>query len=239
MDAWTVVFRNIYTGFLLRDFFGKIVPGTVFLVSVLCLFRSPRDVFAELKKDMPVFALLIFAGFAWTVTLGTQSLAEGLGIWSYFPTGQASNTVAAPQQSFLGNLFAPGADPNYDRSMVEVDQFQRKATEDEKQQYERMVVIKEACGNLFMAALLSFPIWVMRQLLQNAALRHVIQRWRFTTVAPKLMLGIYALLIMVGLHRMHLQHVYRQLKWAQDVTAIHANEPENKQTSVQLDVEQK
>jgi hypothetical protein len=76
-EAWVAVFRNLYTGFLLRDFAGKIVPGTLLLFSLWSLFRPPRTILAEIKNEVPVFVVLLVAGLAWTVTLGTQSLAEG------------------------------------------------------------------------------------------------------------------------------------------------------------------
>jgi len=44
----------------------------------------------------------------------------------------------------LKRLFVPAADPDFDKDTLEVDAFQRKASEDEKQRYERFVAIKEA-----------------------------------------------------------------------------------------------
>ena len=236
MEAWTVVFRNLYTGFLLRDFAGKIVPGALFLFSLLCLTRQPKEVFSEFKKELPIFVILLFAGFAWTVTLGTQSLAEGLHIWSYF-AGERGAPSLHPQ-SVIKDLFEPAPDPTFDKDMLEVDDFQRIATEDEKQQYERYVVIKEACGNLFVAALLSIPLWVIR-----AVLKRQRQPGAHQALSPARMLRVvwctYLVLVLVGLHRMHLQHAYRQTKWAQDMRAKHQRNEETKPLSLQLNVEQK
>lgn len=62
-DGWQVVFRNLYTGFLLRDFAGKIVPGIHLLFSVTSMFRSPSDLIKKTLKELPVFAIFLLAGF--------------------------------------------------------------------------------------------------------------------------------------------------------------------------------
>jgi hypothetical protein len=80
MEVWQAIFGNLYSGFLLRDFAGKIVPGVLLLFSICCLYREPKKLFEFLAKDVPTFTLVFVAGFAWILTLGTQSLAEGLGI---------------------------------------------------------------------------------------------------------------------------------------------------------------
>lgn len=104
-EAWVVIFRNLYTGFLLRDFAGKIVPGMLLLFSISAMFRRPREIAVDLRKEIPLFGVLLIAGLAWTVTLRTQSLADGLGIWNYFPaTGSTSQT-----KFFWREFFVPGS----------------------------------------------------------------------------------------------------------------------------------
>lgn len=57
-ETWQAVFRNLYTGFLLRDFGGKIVPGVYLLFSIASMFRSPAGLTREIRKDVPVFAII-------------------------------------------------------------------------------------------------------------------------------------------------------------------------------------
>jgi hypothetical protein len=226
-EAWVAVFRNLYTGFLLRDFAGKIVPGTLLLFSLWSLFLPPRTILAEIKNEVPVFVVLLVAGLAWTVTLGTQSLAEGLGIWRYFP---GENIQGTQQTGLLIGLISPPTDTTFDKDTNEVDEFQSKASEDEKQQYERFMVIKEACGNLFVAALLSTPIWIYIGAQSWLALR---SRWDFYRGSWKAALfSAYLLLILIGLHRMHSQHVYRQLQFAKDIGQKHKTAAELPTSSV-------
>jgi hypothetical protein len=242
-ETLQVVFRNLYTGFLLRDFAGKIVPGIYLLFSVASMFCSPSDLSKEIRKYVPVFAIFLLAGFAWTVTLGTQSLAEGLGIWRYFPVGSpAAQVTPIPRVGFWKDLFQGGDETSFDASTAKVDLFQSGATEDEKQQYERFVVIKEACGNLFIAGLLSFPAWLF--VLVNAgnaehqrhgASKETIRRnWGiWTKKLSRNGIGVlYLVLVMVGLHRMNAQHVRRQLRYTEIIMENRKNQPQNSQSAI-------
>jgi hypothetical protein len=239
-ETWQAVFRNLYTGFLLRDFAGKIVPGTYLLFSVASMFRSPADLIKEIRKDVPVFAILLVAGLAWTVTLGTQSLAEGLGIWRYFPVGSPpAQVIPTARVGFWRDLFQGGDETNFDASTAKVDMFQGGATEDEKQQYERFVVIKEACGNLFIAGLLSLPAWLIViftggntehhshrvSRVQNSS--RIGRDWAIRTkkLSKNGIAVIYFVLVMIGLHRMNAQHVRRQLRYTEIIMENRKNQP--------------
>jgi hypothetical protein len=241
-ETWQAVFRNLYTGFLLRDFAGKIVPGVYLLFSVASMFRSPADLMRELRKDVPVFAIILVAGLAWTVTLGTQSLAEGLGIWKYFPVGAPAQGTSRVHIGFWLDLFQGGDETSFDANTAKVDLFQIGATEDEKQQYERFVVIKEACGNLFIAGLLSLPAWLIvlfasdeRASDGNAATRNErnAQRGRhdrmigLRTVSVRGVGFLYFVLVMVGLHRMNAQHVRRQMRYTEIIMENRKKQPQN------------
>lgn len=244
MEVWQAVFRNLYTGFLLRDFAGKIVPGCYLLFSICILFQEPKKLFQFLTKDLPAFTLIFLAGFSWIVTLGTQSLAEGLGIWRYFPDEVKTTAPASPRIGFWRNLLTRGDDSSFDKDTLQIDAFQSKATEDEKQQYERFVVIKEACGNLFVAGLLSLPAWLYRLVTsRNEPLRK--KAWMASSIwgylpSARITLGlVYGLLVMVGLHRMHAQHVHRQFQFANDLAEKHKNEPTQKPSVFHMDLEEK
>jgi len=246
-ETWQAAFRNLYTGFLLRDFAGKIVPGIYLLFSVTSMFYSPADLIKENRKEVPVFAILLVAGLAWTVTLGTQSLAEGLGIWRYFPVGSApAPVIPSARVGFWEDLFQGGDETSFDVSTAKVDLFQGGATEDEKQQYERFVVIKEACGNLFIAGLLSLPAWLVVIFVgkdtqnhsdgtnkdrSSARTRHA---WAIRTKKfGRNGIGVlYFVLVMTGLHRMNAQHVRRQLRYTEIIMENRKNQPPNPPTVI-------
>lgn len=234
METWQVIFRNLYTGFLLRDFAGKVVPGVLLLFSITAMFRSPKQLIQDLRKDVPIFTILFVAGFAWIVTLGTQSLAEGLGIWKYFPISRTAPVTPGVRVGFWSNLSFGGDETSFDESTARVDLFQLDATEDQKQQYERFVVIKEACGNLFISGLLSLPAWMVVLFNRSKSSDHISEghgsvkkvgsaraphEWskQLKYVGAPIMGSVYFLLVMTGLHRMNAQHVRRQLRYAEIV----------------------
>lgn len=244
-ETWQAVFRNLYTGFLLRDFAGKIVPGIYLLFSITSMFRGPASLVKEIRKEVPVFAVILLAGLAWTVTLGTQSLAEALGIWKYFPVGPASAQVKPSAHiGFWVDLFQGGDETNFDANTAKVDLFQIGATEDEKQQYERFVVVKEACGNLFIAGLLSLPAWLIVIFSKRNADGGTVRsegnprrtggQWmvRIKTFSRSGIGFVYFALIMIGLHRMNLQHVGRQMRFTEIVMQNRNNQPQNPTTVV-------
>jgi Trk-type K+ transport system membrane component len=238
-ETWQAVFRNLYTGFLLRDFAGKIVPGVYLLFSITSMFRAPVSLVKEIRKEVPVFAVILMAGLAWTTTLGTQSLAEALGIWKYFPAGSASaQPKSSPHIGFWVNLFQGDDETNFEANTAKVDLFQIGATEDEKQQYERFVVVKEACGNLFIAGLLSLPAWLVvifsERNSDGATVRnegnprrprsHLMVRIK--TLSRGGIGFVYFAVIMIGLHRMNLQHVGRQMRFTEIVIENRRNQPQ-------------
>jgi hypothetical protein len=226
MELWQAVFRNFYTGFLLRDFVGKIVPGVLLLFSICTMYYDPKKLFHYLTKDLPTFTIIFLAGFAWTITLGTQSLADGLRIWRYFPEEPQAASIGTPQLGFWKNLLTRGDDSSFDKDTLQIDEFQTKASEDEMQQYERFVVIKEACGNLFISGLLSIPAWMCGFVTRRAALKTRMHGvWIYATKIHIALGGFYILLIMTGLHRMHAQHVHRQFQFANDLVEKHRNQP--------------
>lgn len=237
MEAWQAIFRNLYTGFLLRDFAGKIVPGVLLLFSICSMYREPKRLFQFLTKDVPTFTLIFIGGLAWTVTLGTQSLGEGLGIWRYFPVALSTPATGLSQPGFWRNLFIIGDDRTFDSDTLRIVEFQEKASEEEKQQYERFVVIKEACGNLFVTGLCSAPAWFFVFLRQFSVTSHnqkPLGKFNTVQTAGFVLGGLYVLLIMIGLHRMHAQHVHRQFQYANDLAEIHRIQPDASDGTVNL-----
>jgi hypothetical protein len=226
-EAWQGVFRNLYTGFLLRDFAGKIIPGIVLLFSISTIFQDMRNSAVLFTKKIPVASLILISGLAWIVTLGTQSLAEGIGVWRYFPAEKQQSSQE--KTGFMSQLLGPGDEQAFDKNTMQIDEFQSKATEDEKQQYERFVVIKEACGNLFVACLISIPALFLGYLLRNPKITTYLQTklpaYNYLPSGKGVLLSFYVLIIMIGLHLMHAQHVHRQFSYAENLVKKHANSP--------------
>jgi hypothetical protein len=134
------VVTGLYTEFLLRDFAGKVVPGLFFAFSVLCLFYTPKDIMSCISQILAIIFCL-----AWTFPLGMQNLAESIHLWNihlwqYFPDADIGAQILVPASENRSETFI--------QDQIRIVEFQRMACPDEKNQYERFVVIKEACGNL-------------------------------------------------------------------------------------------
>jgi hypothetical protein len=195
MEGLHQLFLDLYQRFLLRDFAGKIIPGAVLLFSVCSMFLEPRDLMIRLSKTRwPLLALL--GGLAWTITLGTQSIADFVGAWAYFPGGNS--------------------EAQFQEHTIRVEQFLATATDGQKLQYERFVVIKEACGNLFVAGVLSVVPWIYFCL--NRFSGSFVSWKRNRVVAGSILVALLAL-VLSGLYRMHWQHVERQWSFATGIAA--------------------
>jgi hypothetical protein len=195
MEALQVVFKELYTSFLLRDFAGKIVPGSFLLFSYALFFCSPSDILKIATGRVSIVLVLWVAGLAWTVVLGLQSLAELTGIWQYYPVVSGAEMPA----------------------QLEIERFLRLACADERLQYERFVVIKEATGNLFIVGLLSTPawIWLLIKLFNSMETREVL--WSdWTTNSRTIIIISLMAIIMIGLFVMNREHVNKQYNLAID-----------------------
>jgi hypothetical protein len=161
MEAWVAAISQVYTLFILRDLFGKIVPGAILLFSVSAALTSPSQAYHFIVSRIPTALVLILLRACWTTTLGTQRMAEWLHYWSYWGSVQSQCTDL---QELGGSVReTDGRDHQSECAELIVARF-RAATKDQEfqsRQYERFVVIKEATGNFGFSALLSLPAWLL------------------------------------------------------------------------------
>jgi hypothetical protein len=213
LETAQAVLNGLYTSFILRDFAGKVVPGAFFAFSVLSLFYKPKDIIAYVSQ-VPVVALAIWLGFSWTYTLGVQSLAEYIGIWNYFPHDTTGTNALhqTPRAKFI-------------LDQLRIVDFLRIACPDEKNQYERFVVIKEACGNLFLSISMSIPFWTVIFVRSIAS-----SGFRCIYVVYTLLVVTFTFGGLFGLYRMNGQHVERQYDYADAVAKKYKSRPCEKDT---------
>lgn len=187
-------FTLLYTDFLLRDVFGKIVPGM--LVIVVLFAVSQDDILAALDKlggvDWWVWVGAI--GPAWLCGFAVQSLGELVRVIRYFPPAPKNQTEEKHFREMYGDL----------------RQIWSTASPRERMNHERLVVIKEACG------IGGSGVAVVAILL---AFRYLVRFWPFpwSWIHPPRLLAWLAIVACAGLLiRMHRHHIYRQ-KWFQDL----------------------
>lgn len=129
MEWANTIVDALYRQFLLRDFFGKVVPGSL----VVAYFVLTFDL-QNLSKALPFWLWIVALGLAWLIGMALQISAQTLKVVLDYPK-EYSDT-----------------DKRYSLLIA----FQRVAPEYELKIVERLVVIKEGSGNA--AAAIAFVV---------------------------------------------------------------------------------
>jgi len=168
----------VYLRFVLRDVFGKMVPGAVLLLAVSFSIAEGNGS-APLWHESSVVGWALFLGIAWILGFALQASGEWLGLLRNEPKNLT-------RQAFYEQLI----------------EFHRLTRDDrsEAMQGERLLVIKEACGNGAMALAAAEMLWIARALGAGAEI---------ASRATGLIVGISLAGGVVALWWMHHEHVKR------------------------------
>jgi len=124
-----------YSSYLARDFFAKVVPGSLVLGSFL-LWSEPYPVLIGVVEKLPVLGWLLVYGLCWGVGFAVQAIGERLGIVRSHPRDETEQVFRERAASF--NASNP--------------------TTTDRSNRERFVVIKESTANLGVAIGLSIVL---------------------------------------------------------------------------------
>jgi len=180
----TKLFEAFYTKLLLRDFFAKIVPGSIVLVAIVVSkldfsdFTETVEAIEKFLSIIPFYLWVIIAGLAWIMGFAVQSVGEFLGAIRYHP-----KTVSR-EQVYKSRT-----------------QFDAIASKNDQMRLERYVVIKEACGNGYMGIVIALFYNFVSNISQFSTI--LLENWASY---------LLSVLIMIFLARMHFEHVDRQHK---------------------------
>ncbi|RJP33385.1 MAG: hypothetical protein C4547_12430 [Phycisphaerales bacterium] len=202
-NSW---FQTLYTELILRDLFGKIVPKAIALGALLQLFGAQLPTQAASLDSWPGFLFAgLAAGASWLTGFALQGLGEWVGLIRYFPSALDRVGWKTIAEKPLTDETLAGATMQEDVTHTREERYQEflddwRKTEKKPgqvQQGERFVVIKEACGNGFIALSLAIPLFVVSRLANAATVKQVV-----------------GLAVVVGitlcLREMHFIHVKRQ-----------------------------
>jgi len=128
----SVLLDKIYTSFILRDLLAKVIPGIIVIFSFLIIIVKDIQVLINIINSLWLF----FFGLSWIVAFGIQSVGEKLKVIKYWP-GKKDDRI-----KWIGIY----------------NQFLSLASNEEKSNLERHIVIKEATGNLAISLILSLII---------------------------------------------------------------------------------
>ncbi|QGM99973.1 hypothetical protein [Methylocystis parvus] len=198
MEAFAAIFKELYTSFLLRDFVGKIVPGSILLLAFGSLFTPVPQVVKSATDRTTTHFLALVAGLAWTMVLGLQNTATSLKLWRYYPE---TDETGAPLSEMNAQIL--------------VEQFLQIACQAERQQYERFVVIKEATGNLYISLLLSIPLILVSFFMYEdiATIKSETIGSNIKAVRTVIVIAMAALIV-VSLRGMNQEHIHKQYNFA-------------------------
>ena len=223
------LFDALYSRFLLRDLFGKTIPGLMLLFfagTVSADAESALNFFSKLT----FFSWLVVIGVGWITGFAIQSAGEWFKLILYYPKNisdiiHPSRCLAksifneVPREEFVLSEFEKCIKQVGKKSNVQMKeyifkndqswyQFQTKYNEavecDDaaKQNRERIIVIKETCGNAYLSLLIS--------------LIFILFIWLKVDWSTFLVLTFLALFGIVLLCRMHFIHVFRQYQIEQE-----------------------
>lgn len=147
-DTVRAIIAELYDRLLLRDLFGKIVPGGIALVAAIVLLRRDAlpnlDSLPKSASELPLAAWLGILGLCWTLAFALQGLGESARL--------------------LRNIPRTYDQPGFYKKMARFDELatsRRRARQ--LLHAERLLVIKEACGNGGIAILfVTILAWSLR-----------------------------------------------------------------------------
>ncbi len=181
------LFEAFYANFVLRDLFGKIVPGFVALAgTAVVMGKTPKEM-VDFAKDVPALLWLIAFGLAWLAGFAVQNLGEWFGLIRYYPGKTFGSGTTADEKFYRYRMILRSVDTEFTRAQA--------------QSVERLVVIREACGNGAVALGLLFIMQAVRVVLRA---RDTGLLWgsiseRLPVLVPTLLCAI----LLLDMHRKH------------------------------------
>lgn len=180
MSEVSNIIDSLYSKLLLRDVFGKIVPGIIVILTIAVSLSSLSVVIDFLKgAGFALWTLLI--GAAWVVAFSVQSFGEFCGLIRYH-----RKEIQLKEYYKLRH------------------QFNSLADDRERMQLERIIVIKEACGNGYAALALSLLILFADIWVESPSIQVVVN-----SVSGTYHVLVFCVGIILFLGRMHFVHIDR------------------------------
>lgn len=139
MQGIAALADSLYRNFILRDIVGKVVPGLIVEVGAWSIIAGepPGEIIGGLKGQHGAVVAALFA-LAWTLGLVAQTVLDFVK-WAVFVRSKRSRPDCY-------HTFQPASDP-----WVEEVFARTRLKSGARRELERLVVVKEAAGNLSIA----------------------------------------------------------------------------------------
>ena len=199
------LFDSLYDKLILRDFTAKIVPGLI-LLGVGFFIGAERDFWDyALIRNVSALTVLATLGAAWVTSFALQSCGELLRIScnrhliEYYPKGFKSD-----REWYLFHY----------TNTKDIPDARRRAIE-------RIVVIKEACGNGAASLLVSTLLYVIHILIPGNGNESV----DIIGSIPIVLLDMFLIVFLLRMHHVHVQRQFELTEVLSEVEARPGSQP--------------
>ena len=189
------LFDAFYSRFVLRDLLAKVAPGAVFLFAVFQIFAESVEKQIDYLAELSFWTWIILVALAWIAGITIQSIGEKFHLIRYYPKWTDNNKTEKL---------------NYKTWLKMRNKFSKKISDSEKHEDERLVVIKEACGNGYVAILVSAILLILYGSINTFVFHGGSLDYMRIEILQLLAALIIALIFIYFLCYMHLIHVQRQ-----------------------------
>jgi hypothetical protein len=133
--------NSLYNSFLMRDFFGKALPGSILLFLLTLPEKSTFDVNRYLSgvSSLPVWMIVVLYGFSVILGFFVQSIGEMTGWYRNMVKGET-------EEDFIER-----------QAKIKMDE---KVSAVNRQQRERYIVIRDLCSNFSLSLTVSSLIFI-------------------------------------------------------------------------------
>jgi hypothetical protein len=197
MENLKNLFDAFYDRLVLRDFFGKIIPGLMLLSTIYFCLPSQLNNVPKLDYIQNISSLgwIAISGLAWLLTFSVQSFGESIGV-------KKKLIIYYPKDKFSD-----------DEKFFEFKiKFNEVAFQDEKSQNERFVVIKEACGNGYVTILISGVLVILYLLAEYMQSKEELLKTILKDNWPMLLFTVFVLFYLQRMHYIHVDRQYKHMK---------------------------
>lgn len=174
MDNLFGFVEAFYSRFILRDLLAKITPGMILLTTITYIVNDGFPLNINISFVIGVFVV----SFAWIIGFAIQGLGELTRTIRYHKNKESKE--------------------NYWKYMQQLEKNGKNNDKD----LERIVVIKETCGNASLSIFLSGILLVLYICLVDMP--------SDTTLIKLVPVFVLYIILLVSLYSMHLKHVLRQ-----------------------------
>ena len=203
-----------YSHFILRDFFGKIIPGSIVIITISSALLNYNDFWKIFDYLKEIWLWIFFIGISWIAGFTIQSIGERIPRFyiRYYPPCPLINKK-------IINL--------NDKIWYKLRKIFHESSNDyENQKSERLVVITEACGNGYVAFMIIFFIIfvnIIHRLFTNIPRYSILSNYIVNRPIEIFYLVIIILIAIIFLRLMHTRHIQRQFKLMRNCKEVEEN----------------